>query len=124
MDKSKRKMSPSTAWLLLVVAGLLEIVWASGFKYEQVPQIVVLIALIASFNLLISTAQVLPIGTVYAVFAGFGTIGTVVVDVAMGEQEISLLKIAIIVFLLVCIVGLKLTGTDSKTGNERKGSGV
>lgn len=58
------------------LGGLLEIIWASGFKYESIPSIVVLISLITSFDLIIKAAKILPVGTVYAVFAGIGTLRT------------------------------------------------
>ncbi|WP_082881217.1 DMT family transporter [Lederbergia galactosidilytica] len=79
--------------MYLIIAGALEIIWASSLKHGGIP---VIIALITSFDLLIKTVKVVPIGTAYAVFAGIGTIGTVIVEIVMFGGEISLLKIGII----------------------------
>lgn len=107
------------AWLFVIVAGLLEIVWASGFKYEEVPSLVVLGAILLSFDLIIRATKVIPVGTVYAVFAGIGTIGTVIVEIIFENGSVSLLRIALILLLLACIIGLKLTneeGTSRESG--------
>ncbi|WP_233567745.1 DMT family transporter [Cohnella faecalis] len=58
----------------------MEIIWASGFKYDAVPMIVVIISLLVSFDLIVRATKVLPVGTTYAVFAGIGTVGMVVVE--------------------------------------------
>lgn len=107
-------MSESKAWLYVIIGGLLEVIWASGFKYEAIPPIIVIISLLTSFDLIIKAAKVLPIGTVYAVFAGMGTIGTTIVEVIFSGGIVSPLRIAFILLLLACIVGLKLTAKGSE----------
>ena len=97
-----------SGWLYVIIAGALEIVWASGLKYEAVPAIAVIVALILTFDLLIKAARLLPVGTMYAVFAGIGTVGTVIVESVL-SGEIELTKIVLIFMLLTCVVGLKLT---------------
>lgn len=104
----KKKITESRAWIYVLIGGLLEIVWASGFKYESIPAVIVIISLIVSFDLIIRATQVLPVGTVYAVFVGIGTVGTTVVEIVM-EGGASWIRIAFIMLLLACIVGLKLT---------------
>jgi len=106
--KKSKAISVNRAWLYIVVGGTLEIVWASGFKYEQIPPLVVLVALLLSFDLIIRAAAVIPIGTTYAVFAGIGTVGTVVVEAIMSNTY-NPLKIGIILLLLLFIMSLKLT---------------
>jgi paired small multidrug resistance pump len=106
--KEKKPLSPNRAWLYVVLGGLLEIVWASGFKYEQIPPLVVIIALLTSFDLIVRATGVLPVGTVYAVFAAMGTVGTTAVEAVM-SGGISPAKVMIILLLLLCILGLKLT---------------
>ncbi|MEH7250168.1 multidrug efflux SMR transporter [Neobacillus niacini] len=100
------------AWIYVLLAGFLEIVWASGFKYDEVPTWVVLIAILLSFDLIIRATKVIPVGTVYAVFAGIGTIGTVIVEVIFENGSVSPSRIALILLLLLCIIGLKLTSTE------------
>lgn len=62
MKRTIKTMSEAKAWGFVVLGGLLEIIWASGFKYESIPSIVVLISLIASFDLIIKAAKILPVG--------------------------------------------------------------
>ncbi|MDF2838188.1 MAG: small multidrug resistance protein [Paenibacillus sp.] len=110
----KAPLTKNRAWLYVAIGGALEIIWAMGFKYEAVPSLVVLISLLLSFDLIIRATKVLPIGTVYAVFAGIGTIGTVVVEAVM-EGGISPAKVGIILLLLLFIIGLKLSVGGSET---------
>lgn len=107
--KSEKPISETKAWIFVVLGGLLEIVWASGFKYEAIPSLVVLIALLVSFDLIIRATKVLPVGTVYAVFAGMGTLGTTIVEIVASGGDVSFLRILFILLLLVCIIGLKLS---------------
>ncbi|WHY01176.1 multidrug efflux SMR transporter [Neobacillus sp. DY30] len=113
LTESKAK-NDTKAWLFVVLAGLLEIVWASGFKYEEVPSWVVLIAILFSFDLIIRATKVIPVGTVYAVFAGIGTIGTVIVEMVFENGSVSPLRVALILLLLACIIGLKLTNKEGE----------
>jgi paired small multidrug resistance pump len=106
--------SESKAWLYVILAGFLEVVWASGFKYDEVPSLVVLIAILLSFDLIIRATKVIPVGTVYAVFAGIGTIGTVIVEVIFENGSVSPLRLVLILLLLACIIGLKLTNKDGE----------
>jgi quaternary ammonium compound-resistance protein SugE len=79
------------AWVLLVVAGLLEIVWAFTMKRSDgftrpTPTTITLIAMIASFSLLSIAMRTLPLGTAYTVWTGIGALGAFVVGVvALGE---------------------------------------
>lgn len=100
------------AWLYVIMAGVVEIIWASGLKYEEVPLVVVIISLIVSFDLLIRSAKVLPVGTMYAVFTAIGTVGTVVVESVASGSVVSPAKVVIILVLLLCVIGLKLTSDE------------
>lgn len=114
-DKPEKRISETRAWTYVFLGGLLEIVWASGFKYEEVNSIIVLIALLTSFDLIIRATKVLPVGTVYAVFAGIGTLGTTFVEIVLSGGEVSLLRIMFILLLLACIVILKMSSKGSET---------
>lgn len=50
--KTEKRISDARAWTYILIGGLLEIVWASGFKYEAVPSIIVLVSLLTSFDLI------------------------------------------------------------------------
>lgn len=110
--EEKKTISDQRAWLYVFIGGMLEIVWASGFKYESINGAIVLISLLVSFDLIIRATTVLPVGTVYAVFAGMGTLGTTAVEAVVSGGGISPLRIGFILLLLVCMIGLKLTAKE------------
>jgi paired small multidrug resistance pump len=107
--KTKKLPSERAAWSYLLIAGLLEIIWATGLKSTEIPSLVTLIAILVSFDLFIRALSKIPIGTGYAVFTGIGTLGTVFVEIFWFGISINIVKIALILLLATCIVGLKMT---------------
>ncbi|MDQ1038383.1 quaternary ammonium compound-resistance protein SugE [Streptomyces sp. V3I8] len=102
------------AWVLLVVAGLLEVGWSVGMKYTEgftrlVPSLFTGAGIVASMLLLSYAAKSLPIGTAYGVWVGIGAAGAAVVGmVALGEPATAA-RIFFVCLLLVAVVGLKAT---------------
>lgn len=101
------------AWISLVIAGLLEIVWAIGLKYTHgftrvLPSLITIAAMIASMGLLGLAVRTLPIGTAYAVWTGIGTVGTVLVGIAVLGESASLLRLLCVALIIAGIIGLKL----------------
>ncbi|MBO1337716.1 quaternary ammonium compound efflux SMR transporter SugE [Streptomyces sp. VRA16 Mangrove soil] len=102
------------AWILIVIAGLLEVAWSIGMKYTDGftrlwPSVFTGAGIVASMMLLSYAAKSLPIGTAYGVWVGIGAAGAAVVGmVALGEPA-SAARILFIGLLLVAIVGLKVT---------------
>lgn len=100
------------AWIVLVVSGVLEAVWATalgksdGFT-KLGPSVVFGAALIASMAGLAYALRTLPIGTAYAVWVGIGAALTVGYAMATGTESASVLKIALILGIVGCVVGLK-----------------
>ena len=103
-------------WILVFIAGLIEIGWAIGLKYvNTLPLWNGVIALIVfSFYVLIIATEKLPVSTVYAVFTGIGTAGTVIVETVLFNEPISLTKIGFIVLLLVGVIGLKMLSGEKE----------
>jgi quaternary ammonium compound-resistance protein SugE len=101
------------AWLVLVVSGVLEAVWAvalgktEGFT-RLVPSVVFLVAIAASMGGLAYAMRSIPIGTAYAVWVGIGAALTVAFTMASGEEPVSLVKVLLLLGLIGCVVGLKL----------------
>lgn len=101
------------AWLVLIISGILEAVWATalgrsaGFT-KLVPSLVFGGALIASMLGLAYALRDIPVGTGYAVWVGIGAALTVVYAMATGTEPVSLVKVLLILGLVCCIVGLKL----------------
>jgi quaternary ammonium compound-resistance protein SugE len=101
------------AWIYLLIAGLLEIVWAVGLKYTEgftrpLPSIITIVALSASFALLGLALRTLPLGTAYAIWTGIGTIGTVIVGMLLFNDPATPLRLACIALILSGVAGLKL----------------
>lgn len=102
-------------WVQVVIAGLFEVVWVIGLKHASSPIEwgVTLVAIFLSFYWMIEAGNHLPVGTVYAVFVGIGTTGTVLLEALLFKQPLSFVRIVFIVMLLIGVVGLKLvTPTD------------
>lgn len=101
------------AWLLLVIAGLLEIGWAIGLKYTEgftklIPSALTLTSMIASVILLGVAMKTLPVGTSYAVWVGIGAVGTAVLGIILFGEAANLGRILSLGLIVAGIVGLKL----------------
>jgi quaternary ammonium compound-resistance protein SugE len=101
------------AWLLLIIAGLLEVGWAIGLKYTEGftrlwPSVFTALAMIVSIVLLGIAVKSLPVGTAYAVWVGVGAVGTVILGIVLFGEPANALRIASIVLIVAGIVGLKL----------------
>lgn len=104
----------TSAWLILLVAGLLEICWSVGLKYTEgftklVPSIFTLTTLAASMWLLAKAAQTLPIGTAYAVWVGIGAVGAGILGIILFKEPVSFPRLAFMALLVISIIGLKVT---------------
>jgi quaternary ammonium compound-resistance protein SugE len=102
------------AWFILVIAGLIESVWAVGLKYTDgftklVPSLLTSIGIIASLVLLSYSARTLPIGTAYAVWVGIGAAGAVVLGILLFGEAANPLRLAFLALLMIAIIGLKVT---------------
>jgi quaternary ammonium compound-resistance protein SugE len=100
-------------WIMLVIAGLLEVGWAVGLKYTQgftrlAPSAATIVAIVLSMGLLGLATRQLPIGTAYAVWVGIGAIGTAIFGMAVFGESASPARIACLGLIVVGIAGLKL----------------
>ena len=100
-------------WILLVIAGILEICWAVGLKYSQGftklgPSILTILGMIASFYFLSLALKSLPLGTAYAIWTGIGTVGTVILGIILFKEPVDLLRLIFIGFIVIGIMGLKM----------------
>ena len=101
------------AWLVLLVAGLLEVGWAIGLKYTEgftrlVPSVLTLVSMLGSVVLLGLALKTLPIGTAYAVWTGIGAVGTALLGIALFGEPATAARLACIGLIVAGIVGLKL----------------
>lgn len=111
-------LTPHLAWMLLLVAGLLEIVWSvsmkasHGFTKHHFTAIT-LVAAGLSFWLLGLALRQLPVGTAYAVWTGIGAVGAAVLGIAFFGESLSVARISCIALIVFGILGLKLLGGES-----------
>jgi quaternary ammonium compound-resistance protein SugE len=101
------------AWTLLIVAGLLEIVWAIGLKYTEGftrfwPSVVTVTAMVASVVLLGIAMKSLPVGTSYAVWVGVGAVGTAILGIVLLGEPATIGRLVSLALIVAGIVGLKL----------------
>lgn len=101
------------AWICLVLAGLLEIVWAIGLKYTDgftrvLPSAITVAAMIASVYFLALAVRAIPIGTGYAVWTGIGAVGVAILGMVLFDEPRTLLRVASILLIVAGIAGLKL----------------
>ncbi|MBM7035897.1 quaternary ammonium compound efflux SMR transporter SugE [Vibrio ulleungensis] len=100
-------------WIILVVAGLLEIGWAIGLKYSQGftklgPSIATVCCLLFSIVLLGVSMKTLPVGTAYAIWVGIGAIGTALFGIVLFDESTDVIKLVSLGLIFAGIIGLKL----------------
>lgn len=100
------------AWLIVVIAGLLETGWALGLKYSEgftkpVPSVLTIAGALVSFWLLSIAMKDLPVGTAYAVWVGIGAVGTAILSVFLFGDPVNLMRVAGVVLILAGIIALK-----------------
>jgi len=101
------------SWIILVVSGLLEAVWATALGKSEgftrlVPSIVFGVGIVASMAGLALAMRDISIGTAYAVWVGIGAVLTVGYAMATGAETVTVVKILLLLGLVGCVVGLKL----------------
>jgi len=104
----------SRAWILLVVAGLLEVVWSVGLKYSQgltrpLASVITIVAALASFYLLGLAMRDMPVGTAYAVWTGIGAVGAATVGIVFLHESREVWRLVSLALILAGIVGLRVT---------------
>ncbi len=100
-------------WLILVIAGLLEIGWAIGLKYSNGfsrlwPSVGTLAAMVLSFALLSIAMKSLPAGTAYAVWVGIGAVGTAILGIVLLGEPANAGRLVSLALIVAGIIGLKL----------------
>jgi quaternary ammonium compound-resistance protein SugE len=101
------------SWLVLVLSGVLEAVWATALGRSEgfsrlAPSVVFAVALVLSMVGLAYAMRELPVGTAYAVWVGIGAVLTVVIAMVSGEEVVSPVKLLLLAGIVGCVVGLKV----------------
>lgn len=102
-----------SAWIYLIVAGLLEVGFTSMMKLTEnftklLPSLAFLVFSAGSFYFLTKAVQTIPLGTAYAIWTGIGAFGTIVIGIIVYNEPASILRMFFLFTLIASIVGLKL----------------
>lgn len=111
----------NTDWIKIFVAAFFEVLWVIGLKHADNfwSWIVTIISIAISFYVMIMAGRKLPVGTVYAVFVGLGTAGTVLSEILFFNEPFKVEKFILILLLLAGVIGLKLVIKDNvQEGDE------
>ena len=111
--RQRRRKRMFMAWIILVLSGILEAVWATALGKSEgftktAPTIVFLLGLFLSMAGLAYAMRILPVGTAYAVWVGIGASLTVTYAMMTGSETVSILKVAFVLGIIACVIGLKL----------------
>lgn len=103
-------------WILLILAGLLEIAWAIGLKYTEGftrlwPSLLTVFAMLLSLALLGIVMKTLPVSTAYAVWMGIGVVGTAILGVIILGEPATFGRLFSIALILMGVIGLKLSSS-------------
>ncbi|MFT4940656.1 MAG: quaternary ammonium compound-resistance protein SugE [Paraglaciecola sp.] len=101
-------------WIILLVAGLFEVVWAIGLKYSDGfsrlwPSVLTVVAMAISFGLLSIAMKTLPAGTAYAVWVVIGLIGTAIFGIILFDEPLNLWRVISLLIITLGVIGLKLS---------------
>lgn len=105
------------AWLILLLAGILEICWAVGLKFTDGFthvrwSIITIAAMIASMVLLAQAVRTLPLGTAYAVWTGIGVVGTAILGMVLLGEPRTTMRLLFIGLIVLGIVGLRVASGE------------
>ena len=106
------------AWLYLVVAGVLEVVWAYTMKQSHgfsrlVPSVITLVTMVAGFGLLSLAMRSLPLGTAYTIWTGIGAVGAFIVGIAVLGEQVSAMRVLAAVLIVSGLVLMKLSSPQA-----------
>ena len=106
------------AGLYLVVAGVLEVVWAYTMKQSHgfsrlVPSVITLVTMVASFGLLSLAMRSLPLGTAYTIWTGIGAVGAFIVGIAVLGEQVSAMRVLAAVLIVSGLVLMKLSSPQA-----------
>lgn len=105
------------AWTLLLIAGILEIVWAFAMKQSEgftrlVPSVVTVVAMLGSFALLSLSMRSLPLGTAYTVWTGIGAVGAFIAGIIFLGEPASATRILAAVLIVSGLILMKTAGAN------------
>lgn len=113
-------MKNNAEWIKVIGAAIFEVMWVIGLKHATTvwEWLITVVAIIISFYVIVSASAKLPVGTVYSVFVGLGTAGTVIADMVIFGEPFKLIKMVLVLILLAGVIGLKVVTTETEVKGE------
>lgn len=110
-SRKMESVSMNKAWIYVVLTSLSELVWIYGFNTASTwwHWALIVAFILLDLHFLAKACEGLPTGTVYAIFAGFGTVGTFLMDIFIFHENIKLVSVFFIMLIILGVVGLKLS---------------
>lgn len=104
------------AWITLIIAGVLEVVWSYAMKQSHgftklTPSLITIVGMIASFALLAYSMKVLPLGTAYTIWTGIGAVGAFLVGIIILGEPLTLMRIIAAIFIVTGLIMMKLASS-------------
>ncbi|WP_323121636.1 quaternary ammonium compound efflux SMR transporter SugE [Burkholderia alba] len=104
-------------WVLLLIAGVLEVAWAAGMKSSEGftrlgPSVFTIVTALGSFILLAIAMRQLPLGTAYAVWTGIGAVGAFIFGIVMMGEAVTVARVASALLIVFGLIGLKLSSAS------------
>ncbi len=101
-------------WIYLLIAGVLEVVWAYAMKLSEgftqlTPSIVTIIAMIASFGLLGIAMRTIPLGTAYVIWTGIGAIGAFLIGIVLLAEPVNMSRILAALLIVSGLIVMQLS---------------
>jgi len=101
------------AWIILIIAGLLEAIWAYAMKQSHGftrlwPSVITLVTMAVSFGLLSWSMRALPLGTAYGVWTGIGALGAFILGIALLGEPISVIRVLACALIVGGLVLMKV----------------
>jgi len=105
------------AWIMLFIAGILEVVWAYFMKQSNgftklIPSVLTILVMMASFGLLSFSMRTLPLGTAYTIWTGIGAIGAFAVGIIMFGEPLNVLRVGAVLMIVAGLILLKWSTPD------------
>ncbi|WP_407937515.1 DMT family transporter [Neobacillus mesonae] len=112
------------AWIYVFLTCFFEIIWVYGFNTAKTwwEWAIVVGIILLDFYILPKACETLPTGTVYAIFSGVGTIGTVLMDVILFDGTLNIGMILCIILIIIGVIGLNLADNKSEKNEIAKGA--
>lgn len=102
------------AWGYLIVAGILEVVWAYSMKQSEgfsrlVPSIITIVTMLGSFGLLATAMRTIPLGTAYTIWTGIGAVGAFIVGIVWLAEPVNAMRIGAAALIISGLVLMKFS---------------